>query len=81
MYFFGFKGNNLSVDMTEDTGRSARLANHSKKDPICATTVVDWENSSRLTTLFAKKDIEKGEELFFDDMDKKTAEAFPWLAQ
>ena len=44
--------------MTEDTGRYARLANHSKKDPICATTVVDWENSSRL---FAKKDIEKGE--------------------
>ena len=65
--------------MTEDTGRSARLANHSKKDPICATTVVDWENSSRLTTLFAKKDIEKGEELFFDYnvMDKKTVEAFP----
>ena len=64
--------------MTEDTGRYARLVNHSKKDPNCATKDVDWENSPRL---FAKKDIEKWEELFFDDMDKKTAEAFPWLAQ
>ena len=58
--------------MTEDTGRYARLVNHSKKDPNCATKDVDWENSPRL---FAKKDIEKWEELFFgyNDMDKKTS--------
>ena len=70
----------MRVDLTEDTGRYARPVNHSKKVPNCATKDVDWENSPRLT-LFAKKDIEKGEEWFFDDMDKKTAEAFPWLAQ
>ena len=64
--------------MTEDTGRYARLVNHSKKDPNCATKDANWENSPRLT-LFAKKDIEKGEELFFDYnvMDRKTVEAFP----
>ena len=59
--------------MTEDTGRYARLVNHSKKDPNCATKDANWENSPRLT-LFVKKDIEKGEQLFFGyyDMDKKT---------
>ena len=39
MYFFGFKRNKFCVDMTEDTGRYARLVNHSKKDPNCATKV------------------------------------------
>ena len=54
MYFFGFKRNKFCVDMTEDTGRYARLVNHSKKDPNCAIKEVNWENSPRLT-LFAKK--------------------------
>ena len=41
MYFFGFKRNKFCVDMTEDTGRYARLVNHSKKDPNCAIKVVN----------------------------------------
>ena len=53
MYFFGFKRNKFCVDMTEDTGRYARLANHRRKTQIVPQRF-DWENSPRLT-LFAKK--------------------------
>ena len=59
-YFFGFKGNNLRVDLTEDTGRYARLVNHSKKDPNCATKVRLGKQSPP-DPVCEKKDIEKGE--------------------
>ena len=50
-------------------------------------TLFHWDYSlntfceTQRSVCISKNYIEKGQEWFFDDMDKKTAEAFPWLAQ
>ncbi len=71
----------FSVDATEDTGRLGRLVNHSKTMPNLKPIVMGLKNAPRLV-LFAKQDINVGEELLVDygDRSKESLAAFPWLA-
>nr|ALJ75659.1 SETD8 [Schmidtea mediterranea] len=80
MFYFRFKDNKYCVDATKESGKLGRLLNHSKLNPNCYVKVISINDSPRLA-IFAKREIEIGEELLYDygDRDRETLEANPWL--
>ena len=82
MYYFQWKGKDLCIDATTDTGRLGRLINHSRKAPNLTMKRVEHNDRPHLV-LYALKDIQPGEELTYDynDTSKKALEEFPWMRE
>ncbi|CAF1579406.1 unnamed protein product [Rotaria sp. Silwood1] len=80
MYYFKWGEKIFCVDATEETNRLGRLINHSRKNSNCQPKVFVIRDQPRLV-LVALRDIEIGEELFYDygERRKEIIEAFPWL--
>ncbi|UJR25962.1 hypothetical protein I4U23_007310 [Adineta vaga] len=80
MYYFKWGEKVYCVDATEETNRLGRLINHSRKNSNCQPKVFTVRDQPRLI-LVALRDIEIGEELFYDygERRKDIVEAFPWL--
>ncbi|CAF2311009.1 unnamed protein product [Rotaria sp. Silwood2] len=80
MYYFRWGEKVFCVDATEETNRLGRLINHSRKNSNCQPKVFVVRDQPRLI-LVALRDIEIGEELFYDygERRKDIVEAFPWL--
>lgn len=80
MYYFKWGEKVYCVDATEETNRLGRLINHSRKNSNCQPKVFVIRDQPRLV-LVALRDIEIGEELFYDygERRKDIIESFPWL--
>lgn len=80
MYYFSYKNNRYCVDATKESGRLARLVNHSKHGNLKTKSFL-VQGIPRLI-LVAKRDIEPGEELLYDygDRSKYSLQSHPWLA-
>ncbi|XP_013788393.1 N-lysine methyltransferase KMT5A-like, partial [Limulus polyphemus] len=80
MYYFSYKNNRYCVDATKESGRLARLVNHSKHGNL-KTKSFSVQGIPRLI-LVAKRDIQPGEELLYDygDRNKYSLQSHPWLA-
>ncbi|CAF0799109.1 unnamed protein product [Rotaria sp. Silwood1] len=80
MYYFKWGEKVFCVDATEETNRLGRLINHSRKNSNCQPKVFVVRDQPRLI-LVALRDIDIGEELFYDygERRKDIVEAFPWL--
>ena len=60
-------------------GNKSRFANHSKRRANIGTKLITAKGEQKIG-LFAKRDIEKGEELFFDyDVRGLMQDTFDWL--
>lgn len=84
MFHFRHERKPVCVDATRPVPLNAtsRLINHSKTKPLLRVQVVVARGIPRLA-MFAKRDIEIGEELRFDygDRSKAALEAHPWLGE
>ncbi|CAD5215342.1 unnamed protein product [Bursaphelenchus okinawaensis] len=82
MYFFEHRNQRFCVDATAESQYKGRLVNHSFLKPNLKSRVVELPNSIHLC-LFAKRDIDIGEELVYDYGERRTnAIAYnPWLKQ
>ncbi|KAI6177166.1 [Histone H4]-lysine(20) N-methyltransferase [Aphelenchoides bicaudatus] len=80
MYFFEHKSKKWCVDATAETKYKGRLVNHSYLKPNLRSRVVELPNSFHLC-LFAKRNIQIGEELIYDYGDRRmrTVCYNPWL--
>lgn len=80
MYFFEHKNKRWCVDATAETEFKGRLINHSYLKPNLKSKVIELPNSIHLC-LFAKRDIQIGEELSYDYRDRRhlTVVYNPWL--
>ncbi|CAF0970469.1 unnamed protein product [Adineta steineri] len=82
MYYFKWGEKVFCVDATEETNRLGRLINHSRKNSNCQPKVFVVRDQPRLV-LVALRDIDIGEELFYDygERRKDIIESFPWLLE
>jgi histone-lysine N-methyltransferase SETD8 len=80
MYFFEYKGKKMCVDATNESKYKGRLVNHSFLKPNLKSRVVELPDSIHLC-LFAKRNIQIGEELIYDYGDRRfrTIAYNPWL--
>jgi histone-lysine N-methyltransferase SETD8 len=80
MYFFEYRNKRWCVDATAETEFKGRLINHSYLNPNLRSRVIELPNSIHLC-LFAKRDIQIGEELSYDYHDRRfqTVSLNPWL--
>lgn len=80
MYFFEHKSKKYCVDATNETKYKGRLVNHSFLQPNLRSRVVELPDSIHLC-LFAKRNIQMGDELLYDYGDRRfrTIAYNPWL--
>lgn len=80
MFFFKSAGENWAIDATSESGRFARLINHSKRIPNLIPKLHIHKGVPHML-FFATRDIEMGEELLYDYGERRPEflKRYPWL--